>query len=328
MLSTIGRATCPDPAIAVKRAGSRGSRAAPPTPEAMTEPLRWNFDDLVEMAVSGRVTQPTIRRGGYTPWPDGVGVMLPGMYGIVYNARVGDRAFGWAGDHVEPGVSIANGDTEADYALHYLTCIGNRAEVTSGLARGARGVVTGEHARLLVDFEPEVLEEMTVGDTVQIRARGRGVRLEGHPEIEFKKTSPELARAFGLRVEGRRVVCPVAMELPARIMGSGAELNAEFVDQDLMSGDRALMAELGIDGMRLGDLIGIRDVDHRFGRSYRKGWTAICLCIHGDSVMTGHGPGILTLITGPAEALDFELDAGANIARSLGIRTDLQGGGA
>ena len=68
------------------------------------------------------------------------------------------------------------------------------------------------------------------------------------------------------------MICPVTMELPARIMGSGAELNAEFVDQDLMSGDRALMADLGIDQMRLGDLIAIRDVDHRFGRSFARGW--------------------------------------------------------
>jgi len=286
----------------------------------MSEELHWNFDDLVEMAVTGRVSQPAVRRGGYTPWPDGVGVMLPGMSGIVYNARVGDRAFGWAGDHVEPGVSIANTDEQADFALHYLTCIGNEAEVTTGLARGARGIVTGEHARLLVDFPPDLLEDMTIGDTVQIRTCGRGLSLEGHPEIEFKKTSPALAQALGLFLDDGRVTCPVAMELPARIMGSGAELNSEFVDQDLMSGDRALMAELGVDQMRLGDLIGIRDVDHRFGRSYREGWTAICLCIHGDSVMTGHGPGILTLITGPADQLDFQVDPAANIAETLGIR--------
>ncbi|MDA0330184.1 MAG: DUF4438 domain-containing protein [Gemmatimonadetes bacterium] len=288
----------------------------------MNEPLHWNFDDLVEMAVTGRVSQPSVRQGGYTPWPDGVGVMLPGMSGIVYNARVGDRAFGWAGDHVEPGVSIANAEERADFALHYLTCIGNQAEVVTGLAKGARGVVTGEHARLLIDFQPDVLEEMTIGDTVQIRTKGRGLKLDSYPDIEFKKTSPALAEAFGLQIEKGRVSCPVAMELPARIMGSGAELNAEFVDQDLMSGDRALMAELGIDRMRLGDLIGIRDVDHRFGRSYRKGWTAVCLCIHGDSVMTGHGPGILTLITGPADLLDFHIDPAANIAQTLGIRGD------
>jgi hypothetical protein len=279
----------------------------------MTDSLHWNLDDLVEMAVAGQVSQPTMRPSGYVHWPDGRAAVLPGMSGIAYNARVGDRAFGWAGDHVEPGVSIANPDEKADFALHYLTCIGNEAEVMSGRARGAKGIVTGEHARMLVDFAPEALDEFMVGDLVQIRAKGRGLRLTGWPEIEFKKTSPALAQAFGLRVENGQIICPVAMELPARIMGSGAELNAEYVDQDLMSGDRALMAELGIARMRLGDLIAIRDVDHRFGRSYSKGMVAICLCIHGDSVMTGHGPGILTIITGPADKLSFVIDRTANL---------------
>jgi hypothetical protein len=283
--------------------------------------LKWNDGALVEMAVTGQVSQPAMRPGAYLHWPDGRAAVLPGMYGVAYNARVGDRAFGWAGDHVEPGVSIANPDEKADFALHYLTCVGNEATVMSGLAKGARGVVTGEHARLLVDFGPETLDNLNIGDVIQIRAVGRGIALEGFPELDFKKTSPALARGYGLRVENGQVICPVAMELPARIMGSGAELNAEFVDQDLMSGDRRLMADLGIDTMRLGDLIAIRDVDHRFGRSFRKGWVAICLCIHGDSVMTGHGPGILTLIAGPAEKLSFEIDRGANIAERLNLRS-------
>ena len=286
----------------------------------MSTDLLWNTDQLVEMAVTGQVTQPALRRGGYTPWPDGVGVMLPGMSGITYNARVGDRAFGWASDHVEPGVSIAHSNEKADFALHYLTCIGNEAEVVTGLAQGGRGIVTGEHARILIDFPEEVLEGITIGDTIQIRTVGRGIQLQSHPEIEFKKTSPALAKALRLRSVEGQIRCPVAMELPPRIMGSGAELNSEFVDQDLMSGDRGLMEELGIDQMRLGDLIGIRNVDHRFGRSYREGWIAICLCIHGDSVMTGHGPGILTLMTGPSDLLDFEIDSTANIAQNLGIR--------
>lgn len=287
----------------------------------MPPPLRWNTDELVEMAVTGQVSQPAIRQGAYLHWPDGRATTLPGMYGLAYNARVGDRAFGWAGDHVEPGASIAHADEKSDYALHYLTCIGNEAEIVSGPARGARGVVTGEHARLLVDLPAEALDDVMVGDTIQIRACGRGLKLLDFPAVEFKKTSPALAHAFGLRVDGGQVVCPVVMEIPAKVMGSGAELNAEFVDQDLMSGDRALMAELGLDTMRLGDLVAIRDVDHRFGRSFRRGWTAICLCIHGDSVMTGHGPGILTLVTGPSDVLGFTIDRGANLASLLGLRS-------
>ena len=285
----------------------------------MTTNLRSNADTLVEMAVAGRISQPAMRPNGYLHGPDGKATVLPGMFGIAYGARVGDRAFGWAGDHVEPGVSIAHPDERADFALHYLTCIGNGAVVTSGLAKGARGTVTGEHARLLIDFEPAVLEGLTIGDQIQIEALGRGLALLDFPDVEFKKTSPRLLDGLGLRVEDGRLTVPVVMELPIEIMGSGAELNAEFVDQDLMSGDRALMADLGIDRMRLGDLVAIRHADHRYGRSWRPGYVSVALCIHGDSVMTGHGPGILTLITGPADRLGFVLDPQANIAQRLSI---------
>jgi hypothetical protein len=139
--------------------------------------------------------------------------------------------------------------------------------------------------------------------------------------VELKKMSPRLLHAMNITEQGGRLQVPVAMELPIRIMGSGAELNAEYVDQDLMSGDRALMAELGIDQMRLGDLIAIRHADHHFGRSYRKGAVSIALCIHGDSVMTGHGPGILTLMTTRGGEIDFTIDPAANIATYLNPRT-------
>lgn len=279
--------------------------------------VRTNESTLVEMAIAGAVSEPSVRPGQYIPHPDGRATVLPGMFGITYNVRCGDRAFGWAADHVEPGCSIDDPDSGRHHALHYLVCIGNEAVVTSGLAAGAKGVVIGEHARLLVQFPPESQSLMTNGDQVQIMALGRGMELPDFPSIELKKMSPRLWNAIGATERDGKVQVKVAMELPIRIMGSGAELNAEYVDQDLMSGDRDLMAELGIDQMRLGDLIGIRHADHHFGRSYREGAISICLCIHGDSVMNGHGPGILTLMTCTDGALDFTVDPSANIADLL-----------
>jgi hypothetical protein len=283
--------------------------------------LATNAEHLVEIAVAGEVSQPGLRYPGYTPDAAGIARILPGMAGVAYNARVGDPAFGWAGDHVEPGVSIANPDPDADFALHYLTCIGNRAVVTSGLAKGAEGIITGEHARLLVDFAPDVNELLCVGDAIQVIACGRGLAFTDYPHIELKKCSPTLIDAIPITpVDGKTIRVPVTMELPPRIMGSGAELNAEFVDQDLMSGDRALMAELGIDQMRLGDLVVIPDADHRYGRGYRAGAVTIALCIHGDSIMTGHGSGILTLMTCPEPFIEWVIDPQANIAHYLNIR--------
>ncbi len=277
--------------------------------------LRTNATKLVEMAVMGRVSQPTLRYPGYIPDSEGVSTVLPGMAGVTYNVRVGAPAFGWAADHVEPGVSVAHGDEGHDFALHYLSCIGNEAVVTSGLARGAKGVVTGEHARILIDFPEAAASLLNVGDSVQIRACGRGLELTDYPHIELKKMSPWLLQALRLEaLDTRRVTLPVAMELPIAIMGSGAELNSEYVDQDLMSGDRALMHELGIDTLRLGDIVAIRHADHHFGRSYRQNAVSIALCIHGDSVMTGHGPGILTLLTCAEPCIEWTLDRGANLA--------------
>lgn len=282
--------------------------------------LTSNEDILVAMAVCGFVSSPSLRPGHYTHYPDGKGVILPGMFGVTYNARAGDRAFGWAGDHVEPGVSIAHPDEKSDMALHYLSCVGNEATVMSGLAKGAKGVVTGEHARLLVDFPDEVNELLNIGDQIQIMALGRGIALAEFPKVEFKKTSPRLLHALGLSRAGNGALrLDVAMELPIEIMGSGAELNSEYVDQDLMSGDRALMADLGIDQMRLGDIIAIRHADHHFGRSYREGAVSIAICIHGDSIMTGHGPGIMTLMTCHEGGIEFEVNKTANIANYFSI---------
>lgn len=277
-----------------------------------------NEDTLVEMAVSGLVTTPAVRPGQYIPYPDGKGAVLPGMYGITYNVRCGDRAFGWAGDHVEPGVSIDDdGHSGRHHALHYLNCIGNDAIVTSGMAAGATGVVVGEHARILVQFDEETHALMAPGDRVQVMAKGQGLKLPDYPGVALKKMSPRLFHAMGITESEGRLHVNVAIELPIRIMGSGAELNSEYVDQDLMSGDRALMAELGIDQMRLGDLIAIRHADHHWGRSFRDGAISICLCIHGDSIMTGHGPGILTLMTARGGEIDFTIDPTANIAHLL-----------
>ncbi len=283
--------------------------------------LKTNEDQLVEMAVIGYVTQPTMRPGGYIPSSTGESRVLPGMSGFIYNARVGDPAFWWAADHLEPGASIAHPELDKDYAMHYLTCMGNRAFVTSGLAKGAEGIVTGEHARLLVDFAPEVGEKLCIGDGVQIQTYGQGLKLLDYPQIMLKKCSPALIHSIPIEELGNgKIRVPVTMELPVRIMGSGAELNSDFVDQDLMSGDRELMAELGIDQMRLGDLVVIPDADHRYGRGYCPGAVTIALCIHGDSIMTGHGPGILTLMTCVEPAIEWVIDPQANIANYLKIR--------
>ncbi|CAA9314937.1 MAG: hypothetical protein AVDCRST_MAG93-5451 [uncultured Chloroflexia bacterium] len=283
--------------------------------------LRTNIDDLVCMGVTGFVSAPTLERSPYRPDTEGIGTILIGMSGVVYNARVGDAAYGWTGDHVEPGVSIAHPNSDVDHAMHYLACVGNEAVVTSGLAKGARGIVTGEHARLLIDFAPDVLEQLCVGDAIMIKTHGRGMRFLDCPGVLPKKAGPNLIRAWGLELspEGKLRV-PVVGVIPAHIMGSGAELTPEFVDQDLMTGDRAALAELGIDQLKLGDLVAVMDTDHRYGRGYKLGGVSIGVIMHGDSIMTGHGPGCQDLMACAEGEIEPVINPDANIARLLAIR--------
>ena len=55
------------------------------------------------------------------------------------------------------------------------------------------------------------------------------------------------------------------------------------------------------------------------GRGYREGAVTIGLCIHGDSVMNGHGPGILTLMTCATANIQWEITPDANIAQYMKI---------
>ncbi|MGQ9583848.1 MAG: DUF4438 family protein [Anaerolineae bacterium] len=283
--------------------------------------LRTNADDLVVMAVTGHIAAPSLSRPPHRPDTEGLAKVPIGMAGVVYNVRVGDPAYGWFGDHVEPGVSVAHPDLGVDHAMHYLTCVGNEAVVVDGLAAGEKGVVTGEHARLLVDFEPEVMENLGVGDRVLIKTHGRGMRLLDCPGVLVKKAGPTLIQKWGLEVlPGGRLRVPVAAIIPPQFMGSGAELTPEFVDQDLMTGDRAALAEHGIDNLRLGDLVAVMDTDHRYGRGYKPGGVTIGLIIHGDSANSGHGPGCQDLLVCADGEIEPTVDPRANIAHILGIR--------
>jgi hypothetical protein len=245
-----------------------------------------------------------------------------GTAGVILNARVGDPAFGWAADHVEPAVSIRNREDGPEHALHYLACIGNRARVTSGEATGAWGVVTGEHAHIMVDFETDVLEKICIGDQILIRAVGTGLEMLDYPDIAVRKLDPDLFEKLRIEEIGDgRIRIPVAAEIPAYLMGSGMELGADYVDQDMMTNDRETLAELGLGDLRIGDILAIKDHDHTTNRGYREGAVTIGLINHADSYMTGHGPGVMDILSSATNRIEYYVDTEQrpNLAAYLGI---------
>ena len=278
--------------------------------------LNINEKQLVCQSVLGEITSPL---GGINPYrisPSGHADIYPGVGGITYNVRIGDAARGLFADHVEPGVSISNftqyaGQPGPNRALNLFSCVGNVATVISGEAKGRKGRVTGKHGgieHVLLDFDPEILDLLVIGDKIQIRAYGCGLSLTDHPHIKVLNLDPLKERRDG------RLEVPVAHTVPARIMGSGIGASqSNSGDYDIQLFDEPTVREFGLENLRLGDIVAIIDADASYGRIYKSGSIVIGIVVHSDCVLAGHGPGVMVAMSARAEKLVPKISRGANL---------------
>jgi len=293
--------------------------------------LRTNVKRLVRMGVSAKVDPPTMR-ASYRVSPTGEARVLPSVGGVVYNVLSGDPALGWAADHIEPGASLGlpRKDSGPVVALNALAQIGNSVRVLSGAAKGARGVVTGKHGgieHVMADFAARDLGRLASGDSVQIEAFGLGLELADFPGVKVMNIDPGLLDRLGVTRKGKKLAVPVALSVPAELMGSGLGASAcQTGDYDLQCADPASVKKWGLEKLRLGDLVAVIDADHSYGRIFRKGAVSVGVVIHGDCVGAGHGPGLTTVLTSAAGAIAPRKSARANIARVMKIGR-FRGGG-
>ena len=286
--------------------------------------MTTNRSRLVVQVLSGQAAPPLLASSLYDVGADGVPRILPSVGGICLNVRVGDGAFAFESDHIEPGVSVRHPDDKVNRAFCTFACIGNVATVTSGEAKGERGVVTGKHGgieHVMVDFPAAVMERMQLGDGVGIRAVGVGLAIENAGDVRVFNCDPDLFDKLGVARAGDRFSVRVARTVPARVMGSG--LGRQTVvrgDYDIQCFDDATVREFGLDELRLGDLVAILDADNTHGRIYRTGAVTIAIVSHGMSHIAGHGPGVTTLMTSASGAIEPLVDARANLATILDLR--------
>jgi hypothetical protein len=287
--------------------------------------LRTNVADLVMQAVIGEIGSPIGRTNPYRIGNDGVPRILPGPGGISINRRIGDRCVGLAADHVEPGVSLRNHQHNVggaadgpNLALMTSACVGNMARVVSGHCRGATGLVTAKHGgvnHVLVDFDSLTLARLSIGDHVQVYSCGLGMALPDYPEITLTNCAPSLLRRWNPIPRGRVLEVRVTHIVPAEIIGSGRGQNTVArADFDIELFDRSVRRRCGLDTLRFGDLVCIEGADSRFGFSVRHGHLTFGVIAHSDSTVSGHGPGVVALMTGPASVLRPVFDRNANIA--------------
>jgi hypothetical protein len=289
--------------------------------------IRYNKEQLVTVSVVGEISSPAIDTP-YRLGHDGIARVGAGTGGITYNVRVGDPAYGWAGDHVEPGISSKNKEVRENNAYNFLSCVGNEARVLTGEAKGEKGVVTGKHGgieHVLIDFSPEVMEKLAIGDKIQVKGCGQGMRLLDLPHVRVMNVSPRLLEAMALeRGSDGKLVVPVTAIAPAVVMGSGlGSPTSEKGDYDITTQDPEVLKQAGLDQLRLGDLVAIADHAGDFGRSYKRGAVTIGIVVHGDSNLAGHGPGVTGLFSSLQGDIMPVIDPAANLARILKLREDL-----
>ena len=282
--------------------------------------LSTNRDRLLTQVLVGEVWPALADRHAYRTDADGAPFVLPGMGGVTLGVHPGDPATGYAADHLEPGLSVRHREQRANMALQYLSCVGNVVTIRTGPSAGATGRVIGQHAYVLVDLAENDLEGVCTGDSVTVHAYGQGLKLTDHPEVVVKNCHPELLGALGVHTgpDGRLVV-PVAARVPAEAVGAGAGMYSEFANTDLMGAYAGQGADLslGLESLRIGDVVALDEQDHRFGRGFRPGYLTIGVISTGHCRLFGHGPGPSTLLSGPAAAFDLVDDDGANVQRAF-----------
>jgi len=287
--------------------------------------LKTNRDKLVMTAVQGGVAAAhqwapfeVGSRGEIIAWPS--------TGGITYNVKVGDSVFGWAGEHIEPGVSTTldhkNRKCEAGY--QFLSCCGNEVRVISGAAKGARGRVLGHHGgveHLMLQFDDETLDMLTCDDKFLVRGYGQGLSLLDYPDVHIYNTDPDLFEQWGLReTSDGKIEVQVHVIVPGHAMGSGiGSLSVTTGDYDILCQDEETVKAHGLDRLRFGDFVAVVDHDNRFGRTYRKGALTIGVVIHSDSPLGGHGPGMMTLMSSTGGELVPVIRENANMGAVLGI---------
>jgi hypothetical protein len=273
-----------------------------------------NETELLRTALVGEVTSPVMGPNPYDVTADGVPFVPVGAGGLCYTVRVGMPACGWAADQVEPGASIANPDASANEALLVHACVGNRALVAR---TGAEGLVTGKHEafhlykHVLVHFAAEALEELAPGDRVVVEARGRGMTVDGLPELACHSLSPELWERWAPERDGDRLRVRVTRVLPPEVVGMGS---------GRVSAATSIAVQDAPDDLRIGDLVAIRDWDATYITGYHEERVMVGVVTTGDSPVLGNGPATTILLSGPAAAVDLAIDPGANLADLFGIR--------
>jgi hypothetical protein len=285
-----------------------------------------NRDKLLEIGVIGEITHPAIDARYINNWEGKPSVGL-GQGGIVYNIKPGDSCFGWAwGEKVEPGVSVDGvGEESAKGSFRNFSCIGNKAKVVKGETKGKEGIVVGKvgglpnrNHHVVVYFSEDILEELAIGDKIQVRSIGVGLKFTDYPDIRVVGVSPQLLDTMGLKDVNGKLGVPVTTIVPADFVGMGSGGSpVESSCWNVMT--QSPEAIVHLKDVKLGDIVALKDILSAWGRGYFENAYTIGVVSTGSSGKLGQGIGVTTLMTCKKENIIPIIDSEANISKYFKI---------
>jgi len=296
--------------------------------QSKPQPIKINKDKLLTIAVQGQIAAPQPSRTYITTW-DGKPKVAIGIGGINYNLKIGDRVFGWAaGDRATVGVAteeVSEGRSGGAWSTY--TSIGNEAKVLSGKASGQKGVVIGKFMNItsfgnfvLIHFDEAILEKLAIGDTLQVKSCGTGLEIDGFKDVFVHGLAPDLLEKLDIKNIGGKLEIPVVKEIPAEIIGQGAGMGSLTGAWHIQTCFPPDIKKYGLDELRFGDLVFLKDVQTNYGKGYYRGGATVGVVCSGPSDMSGLGIGVTPILSTMFSKLLARIDAGANIGKYLGIK--------
>ncbi len=285
------------------------------------QPIKTNKDKLLTLAVQGEIAPAEPSRSYVVTW-DGKPKMAIGIGGINYNLKIGGKVFGWAnGDTATMGVAtVGKGSDRALTSWLYYTSIGNEVRILGGDAKGETGVVTGKWGSyILIHFEDSVLEKLAIGNGLHVKANGIGLKIDGFEDVFTHGVTAELLEQI-VTQKGDKLEVPVVKEIPAEIVGQGAGRSSLSSNWHIQPSYPPDIEEYGLDELRFGDLVLLKDTQTDYGKGYYQGGATLGVVCSGPSDISGLGVGVTPILSTRFGKITSRIDASANIGKYLGIK--------
>jgi hypothetical protein len=126
---------------------------------------------------------------------------------------------------------------------------------------------------------------------------------------------PDLLQRMSISEKSKKsLTVEVSHIIPAKLMGSGlGSVSAYSGDYDIQMFDKKTVQKYKLNNLRFGDIVAIMDSDASYGWIYREGAITIGIIAHSNSVISGHGPGVTTIMTSGSGRIKPEISKKANL---------------